>query len=79
VVTRIEEMPDDRTDREHDGDNEPVEARGEQERVMIADHQEHDRQREIVVVDRARLAIRLQQGSGFSPQAAPRRSSSGSG
>ena len=41
---------------EHDGDDQPVEAGGEEQRIVVAEHQEDDRQRQIIVVDRALLA-----------------------
>jgi hypothetical protein len=52
----VEEVPDHRSHCEHDGDDHPVESRGVEQRVVIADHQHDHRQREIVVVDRALLA-----------------------
>ena len=57
LVPGIEEVADDRTDGEHDRHDEPVEARREHQRVMVGDHQEHDRQREIVIMDRALLGL----------------------
>ena len=50
-------MTDDRADREHDGDDQPVEARREHQRIVVGDHQEDDRQREIVVVYRTLLGL----------------------
>ena len=64
--------------REHDGDDQPVVAGGKEQRIVVADHQEDDRQRQIIVVDRALLADLAQSGIGRPcRRAARRRSSSG--
>jgi hypothetical protein len=55
-VPLVEEVTDDRAEREHDRDDHPIVAGREQQRIVIADHQHHDRQGQVVVVDRAFLA-----------------------
>ncbi len=64
-VTGIVEMADHRTDQKDDGDDHPVEARREHQRVVIGDHQEDDWQGQIVVVHRALLARFAQRRVGL--------------
>jgi len=49
-MTQIVEMADDEADRQHDREDEPVVAGCKEQRVVVAEHQEDDRQRQVVVV-----------------------------
>ena len=44
-VPLVEEMADDRAERQHDRDDHPIVARREQQRIVVADHQHHARAR----------------------------------
>ena len=48
-------MPDQNADQEDQRRDHPVELGAERQRVVVRQHQEHDRQRQVVVVQRARL------------------------
>jgi len=67
-VPRIEEVADHRPDRQHDRDDHPVEARSEHQGIMIGDHQEDNRQGEIIVVHRPLLAFFAPHGVRLFPR-----------
>ena len=57
-------MPDDRAQQQQDRHDQPVEARRENQRVMIAHHQRNHRQGQVVVVHRTKLAGLAERGIG---------------
>ena len=75
AVAEVEEQADPRADEHQRDEHEPAVVACEREREVRSEHREHDRQRQVVVVHRALLALDAVRGSGSRPACFARTSS----